>query len=102
MSGSDQEELRHVFKVRDLDVLFDQIYGSPATKQELVEQICAEVGVSAERAVVFGDSRLDWEVARSHGLEFIMVHGFSEWADWEQQIPLGVQRTRDFIGLGLQ
>ena len=101
VSGSDQEELRHVFAARGLDHLFDQILGSPVSKHELVRRICAGEDVDNARSVMLGDSRLDWDVARAHRVAFVMVYGFSEWACWEQEINPEVPRTRDFVGVAL-
>ena len=55
-SGSEQEELRDVFKLRGLDTYFDGIYGSPIKKSDLIANILELV--KSNNAIMFGDAIL--------------------------------------------
>lgn len=98
ISGSEEEELRQVFSERGLASYFDGIFGSPAKKRDIVSELCSleRRPGSDLRAVFCGDSRLDYEVARAFGIDFIMIHGYTEWEDWQKTIPGEIICARDF------
>tara|TARA_Y100000741_G_scaffold171713_1_gene130039 strand:- start:1694 stop:2350 length:657 start_codon:yes stop_codon:yes gene_type:complete len=77
-SGGDEEELKLVFKKRGIDCLFTSIKGSPSSKKSNNESIMNSIGVNM-KGVFFGDSKLDYEVAKQFGLDFILISGYSEW-----------------------
>lgn len=84
VSGGAQAELRTVFSRRGLAPLFDGgIHGSPATKDEILARLFA-AGTLTLPAVFLGDSRYDHEAAANAGLEFVFVHGWSEFVQWRQ------------------
>lgn len=84
VSGGDEAELRRVFKARGLDALFDRgIYGSPAAKDVILQRELSSHNL--ERPALFvGDSRYDHEVAHGAGLQFVFVHGWSEFQGWQE------------------
>ena len=98
ISGSDQEELRGVFKDRGLDRYFEGIFGSPAKKPQILAQLFAQDSVSGPDSdfVFCGDSRHDYEVATENGIEFIMIYGYTEWKDWRVVIPHDIVCVRNF------
>ena len=93
VSGSDEEELRNVFSVRRLSGYFEGIYGSPATKEEILSRLFPP---SRPPAVYCGDSQIDYRIATDLGLDFIMVYGHTEWKEWEIQIGPHKLAVRDF------
>jgi phosphoglycolate phosphatase-like HAD superfamily hydrolase len=74
-SGSEEEELRYVFKVRGLDVYFENIYGSPTSKVSNVKKILDER--RTKNAIMFGDSISDLEAAIDNKINFIAYVPFS-------------------------
>lgn len=81
VSGADQAELRATFKERELTRLFDAgIFGSPATKEEIFDSRIKS-GELEWPALFIGDSKYDFEAARSRGLDFIFLRGWSEVGD---------------------
>jgi len=74
-SGSAQEELRDVFKARDLEVYFDDIYGSPTKKSDLVANILKSN--YSTNAVMFGDAISDLEASQINNIEFVAYIPFS-------------------------
>lgn len=82
VSGGMQEELREVFRARALDGYFDAIYGSPATKREILERERA-ADLLDFPGIMVGDSRLDYEVALEFGLDFIFLYECSEFRDYK-------------------
>jgi phosphoglycolate phosphatase-like HAD superfamily hydrolase len=100
VSGSDQEELREVLAARNLAGYFQGIFGSPEKKMDIVRRVWAEERQrGAVSASLCGDSRLDFEVARSCGLRFIMIHGYTEWDGWREMLPPDVTSCTDFVEL---
>ncbi len=98
ISGSDEKELRGVFDDRGLSRYFDGIFGSPATKRDIVSALSRanEDHVRRPLAVLCGDSRLDYEVAMECGITFIMVYGHTEWNGWREAIPRDTVCVGDF------
>lgn len=83
VSGGDQAELRTIFQKRGISGLFDGgIFGSPATKVEILEREIAS-GTIKQPALMLGDSRVDHEAALASGLDFVFVSQWTEFADWE-------------------
>lgn len=82
VSGGDQAQLRRVLAARGIGDLFDAgIYGSPTTKDEILAR---EIGAGnlALPALFLGDSRYDHEAAHRAGLDFVFLHGWSEFREW--------------------
>ncbi len=75
-SGSDQEELRQIFKNRKIYKFFKYIYGSPKTKEECID-IITNIEIHNE-FIFIGDSLIDYEVAQKYDLDFIFVHKYSD------------------------
>lgn len=100
VSGSDQAELRNVFRQRGLDIYFRDVLGSPRPKGELIESALQSLQTSQpERVLLCGDSRVDYQVANRFGFDFVMVYGCSEWADWNRALPPELPRIPDFAAL---
>ncbi|SGY94554.1 Haloacid dehalogenase-like hydrolase [Moritella viscosa] len=74
-SGSEQEELRYVFKQRGLDIYFNEIYGSPTPKSKLVSQILDEK--KSNNVLFFGDALSDLSAALDNNIDFIAYLPFS-------------------------
>ncbi len=74
-SGSEQGELREVFKRRNLDIYFTGIYGSPTPKVDLVSNIIKRNKVS--KAVMFGDALSDMKSAVNNTIDFVAYLPYS-------------------------
>ncbi len=74
-SGSEQSELREVFKERGLDQYFDEIYGSPEKKGNHIRAIIADADPS--KAIMFGDAVSDLEAAKDNEVEFVFYSPLS-------------------------
>jgi phosphoglycolate phosphatase-like HAD superfamily hydrolase len=96
-SGSEQNELRDVFRKRDLDKYFDDIYGSPTKKSDLVSDIL--VLTETNNAIMFGDAISDLEAAQLNNIDFIAYIPFSNVAKSlaDRSVSLGCRVTSDWI-----
>jgi phosphoglycolate phosphatase-like HAD superfamily hydrolase len=74
-SGSEQEELRDVFKKRGLDVYFDGIYGSPTAKTNIVKAIMGKA--SGADFLMIGDALSDLNAAVNNNIHFVAYLPFS-------------------------
>jgi len=84
VSGGDQDELREVFRRRQLAMNFDAgIFGSPDSKDEIVARELANSTIQMP-ALLLGDSRYDYEVASRAKLDFVFV---SHWTECPKGTP---------------
>ena len=82
VSGSDQKELREIFKARDLSKNFDDnIFGSPRDKKQIIIRGIKE-NIIKFPAIFIGDSEYDYKTAKTFEFDFIYL---SEWSEWMPQ-----------------
>ena len=83
VSGGKQDELRDIFRRRELDKLFDGgIYGSPSTKEEILVEQIKKSNLNLP-GLFLGDSKYDYLAASKSGLDFIFVSQWTELPDWQ-------------------
>lgn len=82
LSGSDQTELRNVFKKRGLHKYFDDILGSPEPKQSHLARM-HQTKLIEPPALLIGDGKADHDAAHAAQIDFAYVYGFSESEAWE-------------------
>lgn len=70
-SGTPEEELREIVRARELDEFFAAVYGTPATKAEIVERIVAAERVERSEVLFVGDAMTDLLGARAAGVPFV-------------------------------
>jgi phosphoglycolate phosphatase-like HAD superfamily hydrolase len=81
-SGGDQEELRFLFKEKNITSYFEGgIYGSPSSKHQIVEEKLKNN--SFLPALFLGDSLYDIETAQKFNLDFVFVYGWTDLKDWK-------------------
>lgn len=81
-SGGDQAELREILDAKGIANYFNSgIFGSPKSKRDIVERELLS-GVITLPGLLISDNRLDYEVAKSFGLDFIFLYGWTEDVDW--------------------
>jgi HAD superfamily hydrolase (TIGR01549 family) len=83
-SGSDQEELRIVFKNRELAKYFVCIFGSPIKKSEIVKEIVT----LNTNAVMIGDAKSDILAAKENKIDFIFMSDYSTNDEMKEDISL--------------
>lgn len=82
VSGGDQQELREVFALRGLAELFNGgIFGSPDSKEEILMRELTNNNIHIP-ALFLGDSRYDHVAANNSKLDFVFLHGWSEFDGW--------------------
>ena len=82
VSGGDQNELRSVFKKRNLLNLFKGgIYGSPENKINIFTKL-KKNKIIMDPAIYFGDSKYDYFSSKECNLNFCFVSHWTEVNDW--------------------
>ena len=82
-SGGDQEELRFLFKEKNISSYFEGgIYGSPSSKHEILESKLKQKNFLP--ALFLGDSLYDIQTAQKYNLDFIFVYGWTDLKGWKK------------------
>lgn len=71
VSGSDEDELRHLCKKLELTKFFISIKGSPTPKIQLVADLLRNYNYQKQETCLIGDSVNDLEAALENGIEFL-------------------------------
>jgi len=80
VSGSDQEELREVCRVRKIDHFFVEILGSPTAKELNITFLLATTGWDKKDCLFVGDSINDYEAAQKNDIDFLARNaGLTDW-----------------------
>lgn len=70
-TGAPETEVREILSLRKLNSFFEGIYGSPPTKDLLLEKIVKEIAqVPPQNTLMIGDARTDMEAAEKAGTLF--------------------------------
>lgn len=77
VSGSDQEELRAVFKKRGLASSFKEVLGSPVSKVENIRSIISRNNLVAAETCLIGDAMGDFDAAQSNEIDFVFCRDYS-------------------------
>lgn len=81
VSGGDQQELREVFAARDLAKYFEGgIFGSPDTKDTILARELENANITRP-ALFLGDSKYDYQAAKTAELDFIFLTQWTEVKD---------------------
>lgn len=75
VSGSEHGQLQRVLTEKNLSRYFQGVYGSPATKVDILNTLLTNL--DSERAVFVGDSSADFEAAKTVGISFVYFSPFS-------------------------
>ncbi len=72
-SGTPNDELHTIIKLRGMAHYFQGVYGTPKTKAEILAQIIDAHDWRPERVLMVGDALADWEGAHAVGADFLGV-----------------------------
>lgn len=70
-SGTPEDELRSIVAARGISEYFKGIYGSPATKSEIIQEILSKENIKKKDAIFIGDTITDYNEASKIGVQFI-------------------------------
>ena len=92
ISATPDAELKFILKDRKIEGYFDEAYGSPAKKHEIISRTLKEGGLQKTDVLFIGDSINDYEHARKADVPFV-----GRLSGKENPFPEGVRVVRDFF-----
>lgn len=72
-TGTPESEILQITEALGIQQFFKGIYGSPATKIEIIQRLLDSRDYQPEHMLFLGDAMTDYEAARHHGLQFTGV-----------------------------
>lgn len=69
-SGTPQEELELIVEKRKLGAFFQEIYGSPKQKKDIVADVMNRKNFTQKECIFFGDATTDFEAAQANQIHF--------------------------------
>lgn len=73
VSGTPDEELRHIVAARGWAGYFKAVAGSPRQKADWLTTLCAEAAIPPDQGLMVGDAMTDFAAARAIGMPFVGV-----------------------------
>ena len=73
VSGTPEDEVKHIVKERKLDIYFKEVHGSPRKKEIIVRDICDRFGFENSRCLFIGDAMTDYRAAKDAGVPFLGI-----------------------------
>jgi phosphoglycolate phosphatase-like HAD superfamily hydrolase len=70
-SGTPQDELEDIVKYKKINRFFKRIYGTPATKTNIINNILREYCLNKSQVVFVGDAESDIIAAKNTGVHFV-------------------------------
>jgi HAD superfamily hydrolase (TIGR01549 family) len=92
ISGTPEDELRHIVERRKISGYFQAILGSPVGKPYHIRHLLADYRLNPSHCIFVGDALTDFNAARETGLHFIGIRG-------EVAFPEGTTVLPDCRGL---
>ena len=84
ISGSDQNELREVFAIKNISNKFEGgIFGSPETKEFIIEREISKNNIKFP-ALFIGDSKYDYKAATDYNIDFLFMTCWTDLKEWEK------------------
>jgi phosphoglycolate phosphatase-like HAD superfamily hydrolase len=88
-SGTPGEELLQIVRERELTEWFDEVWGTPRSKPEILRDVLAAHALAARNVIMVGDGMSDYEAARQTGIRFLARETGSVFTG------MAVERVRD-------
>lgn len=74
-SGGDENELKEVFKKKNIHHFFEEILGSPRKKSDLVSEVLMKN--LENKIIMIGDAKSDWLASEVNKIDFIYMSQYS-------------------------
>ncbi len=72
ITATPQEEIEQILRTLDLAACFRTVYGSPTPKATAIRDVLSRLSISAQQALVVGDSQTDLDAAQANGVPFLL------------------------------
>lgn len=89
-TGTPEKEINIILEKKNLSHLFTDVYGSPATKTTIIQNIKKKYGIASSEMVFLGDAMTDYKAALAENVPFIgLMNDYTTF-------PEGTNIIRDF------
>jgi phosphoglycolate phosphatase-like HAD superfamily hydrolase len=95
-SGTPQQELELIIEKRGLTSFFTEIWGSPATKVEIVRSVLERFSFERREVLFIGDGLSDYQAAAEVGIPFLARESGTGDIDWR---AIGAKQVSDLKGI---
>jgi phosphoglycolate phosphatase-like HAD superfamily hydrolase len=95
-SGTPQQELELIIERRGLTPSFTEIWGTPATKAEILRSVLARFGLERREVIFVGDGLSDFQAAGEVGIPFLARDSGTGGIDWRS---VGARTVTDLKGV---
>lgn len=95
-SGTPQTELDFIVNQRHLRGSFQEVWGTPCTKPEILRDIVARYGWQPDEVLMVGDGLSDYQAAQAVGTRFLARLTPEQQTEWDRLDVVGVA---DLMGL---
>jgi HAD superfamily hydrolase (TIGR01509 family) len=92
-TGTPQNEIEVIVKKKELKALFEEVYGSPKTKTEIIQIILEKYSASPNDCIFFGDAMTDYDAAKACSIPFIGI------INEDTEFPEGTILLNDFSAI---
>jgi HAD superfamily hydrolase (TIGR01549 family) len=93
-SGTPQAELDRIVAGRGMGGWFDEVWGTPRTKPEILREVLARHALDPQSVLMVGDGMSDYQAAREIGTRFLAREADDVFAG------VAVEKVRDLTELG--
>lgn len=95
ISGTPEDELKHIIEHRKMSGFFQEVLGSPIRKPVHIRNLLSEYRLTPEHCIFVGDALTDFDAARETGLQFIGIRGEVTFPEGTTVLPdcRGLQRA---------
>jgi len=89
-TGTPESEILEILKVKGIDIFFRSIYGSPKSKEKILNEIINVSEIKPSEMIYFGDAITDFNAAKKFKIPFIGIKNS------HTSFPLNTIIVRDF------
>jgi len=89
-TGTPEIEILEIAKRKGISHFFQDLFGSPKTKIEIIDRIFTQTSVNKENCIFFGDAMTDYNAAKKCNISFIGINNS------DTRFPEGTTLIEDF------
>ena len=89
-TGTPQNEIESILNYKGLSNFFNKVYGSPQSKESIIEEIILENNLKKDDVLFFGDAMTDYNACLKCGINFIGIEND------DTNFPENTQLIKDF------
>tara|TARA_Y100001970_G_C14032106_1_gene749193 strand:+ start:364 stop:1014 length:651 start_codon:yes stop_codon:yes gene_type:complete len=98
-SGTPQNELKKIIKLKKIDKFFKNIYGSPLSKDKHIKIIKNKYDIKESESIFIGDANIDQITAKNNNLYFIGINSINNLFDDEKYTMSDLKNLDKIIDL---